>query len=85
MTLLTNTADALWQVILVGLLFGAGLPAVFALGLRSLGTGDGSSQPTTGGRITAAACFSVVLIAVIIGILLVMKDFLASSFGVHIF
>jgi len=27
---------ALWQVVLVGLLFGAGLPALFAVGLRAL-------------------------------------------------
>jgi hypothetical protein len=27
---------ALWQVVLVGLIFGAGLPALFAVGLRAL-------------------------------------------------
>ncbi|CAG7583873.1 hypothetical protein SIM91_25920 [Rhodococcus opacus] len=88
MTLLTTTIDSLWQVILVGLLFGAGLPAIFALGLRSLGgtdTGEGVSQPTFAGRIGAWACFAVVLIAIITGILLLMQGFLASSFGIHIF
>ncbi|ABG93815.1 MULTISPECIES: hypothetical protein [Rhodococcus] len=88
MTLLTTTVNSLWQVILVGLLFGAGLPAIFALGLRSLGgtdTGEGVSQPTAAGRIGAWACFAVVLIAIITGILLLMQGFLASSFGIHIF
>ncbi|MDV6240041.1 hypothetical protein [Rhodococcus opacus] len=88
MTLLTTTIHSLWQVILVGLLFGAGLPAIFALGLRSLGgtdTGEGVSQPTFAGRIGAWACFAVVLIAIITGILLLMQGLLASSFGIHIF
>ncbi|MDH6286751.1 hypothetical protein ACNJ7E_29540 [Rhodococcus sp. NM-2] len=88
MTLLTTTVNSLWQVILVGLLFGAGLPAIFALGLRSLGgtdTGEGVSQPTVAGRIGAWTCFAVVLIAIITGILLLMQGFLASSFGIHIF
>jgi hypothetical protein len=39
MDILTKAFDALWQVLLVGLLLGAGLPALFALGLRSLNTG----------------------------------------------
>ncbi|MBC2639369.1 MULTISPECIES: hypothetical protein [unclassified Rhodococcus (in: high G+C Gram-positive bacteria)] len=88
MTLLTTTVHSLWQVILVGLLFGAGLPAIFALGLRSLGvtdTGEDVTQPTVADRIGAWACFAVVLIAIITGILLLMKDFLAGSFGIHIF
>ena len=88
MTLLTTTVQSLWQVVLVGLLFGAGLPAIFALGLRSLGgtdTAEGTSQPTVAARIGAYACFAVVLIAIITGILLLMKDFLATSFGIHIF
>ena len=88
MDLLTNTANSLWQVVLVGLLFGAGLPALFALGLRSLSAGiepgtDG--RPTTAGKLGAAACFAVVLIAIIAGILMLMQDFLASSFGIHVF
>lgn len=36
MHLLTDTLDSLWQVVAVGLLFGAGLPAIFAFGLKSL-------------------------------------------------
>ena len=38
MEILTKALDALWQVLLVGLLLGVGLPAVFALGVRSLNT-----------------------------------------------
>ena len=31
---------ALWQVVLAGLIFGAGLPALFAVGLRALSAGS---------------------------------------------
>ena len=90
MDLLTQTANSLWQVVLVGLLLGAGLPAVFALGLKSLSAGartnpDGTSTATTAGKVGAVACFAVVLIAIIAGILMLMQGFLESSFGIHVF
>ncbi|NKZ75077.1 hypothetical protein GS934_16145 [Rhodococcus hoagii] len=91
MDLLTQTANSLWQVVLVGLLLGAGLPAIFALGLKSLSVvgartnSDGTSSASTAGKVGAAACFAVVLIAIIAGILMLMQDFLASSFGIHVF
>ena len=49
---------ALWQVVLVGLIFGAGLPALFAVGLRALSApgnrrtlsvADGRAQTAGGG------------------------------------
>ncbi len=40
--------NALWKIIVVGLLTGAGLPALFAIGLRLL------SPPTPAGATTAA-------------------------------
>ncbi|MGO4200801.1 hypothetical protein AB4Z09_03385 [Rhodococcus sp. TAF43] len=88
MDLLAQTANSLWQVVLVGLLLGAGLPAIFALGLKSLSMGaqpgpDG--QASTLGKLGAALCFAVVLIAIIAGILMLMQNFLASSFGIHVF
>lgn len=48
MDILTKAFDALWQVLLVGLLLGAGLPALFALGLRSLNTGRVPAPVTSG-------------------------------------
>ncbi|QCQ92298.1 hypothetical protein [Rhodococcus sp. SGAir0479] len=85
MDTVTKTADALWQVVLVGLLFGAGLPAVFALGLKSLAAGTGSGadgSPSTAGKIGAVACFAVVLIAIAAGILMLMWKFLTTTFGI---
>ncbi|HEX8487094.1 MAG TPA: hypothetical protein VF642_01005 [Propionibacteriaceae bacterium] len=55
MDILVKALDSLWQVLAVGLLLGAGLPALFALGLRSLNTGrtvtvgTGSLGAGTGG------------------------------------
>ena len=42
MNMLTHTLDSLWQVVLVGLVLGAGLPSLFALGVRSLHAGRAS-------------------------------------------
>jgi hypothetical protein len=89
--LFMDTVDSLWQVVLIGLLFGAGLPAVFALGIRflSLGVtpstdGNGAARTPTA-WIAGSACFAVILVAVVAGILFIMKDFLAHDFGIHIF
>lgn len=59
--------DALWKIIVVGVLLGAGLPALFAVGLRALGPAEGEA-PAAGGRpvgkAVAAVCFAVVLAAI---------------------
>ena len=57
MDVLFTALDALWQVLLVGLLLGAGLPALFALGLRSLNTGrvDSGTPVRVGGPAGSAA------------------------------
>jgi len=93
MDLLTKTAESLWQVILVGLLLGAGLPAMFALGLRLLDSGtttvDETGAATTTRspltRVAAVACFAVVVIAIVTGILFIMSDFLDHTFGIELF
>ncbi|MDT2007119.1 hypothetical protein FXW78_25905 [Rhodococcus opacus] len=75
----------------MGLLFGAGLPAVFALGIRFLSSGtttttDGSGATRTpAASIAGLACFAVIVVAIVAGILFIMKDFLAHDFGIHIF
>jgi len=91
MDILVKAFDALWQVLLVGLLRGAGLPALFALGMRSLSTGrtvtvgagvgggslrDGegadSSKPSALGLAGAVVCFSIVVLAVAFGIVVII-------------
>ncbi|RYB95326.1 hypothetical protein EUA93_13850 [Nocardioides oleivorans] len=76
--------DGAWQVLLAGLILGAGLPAVFALGIRSAtwGTGGTAAEVDGGsphplGRVLAALCFAVVLAGVALGITFIV----ASGFG----
>ncbi|QMU72466.1 hypothetical protein [Streptacidiphilus sp. P02-A3a] len=62
---------ALWQIVVVGLIAGAGLPALFAVGLRALSLPGGRPGPATEegqvvggsipGMIAAGLCFAVVL------------------------
>ncbi|MFB7470662.1 hypothetical protein [Kitasatospora sp. NPDC056184] len=44
--------DAVWRIVVVGLLTGAGLPALFAVGLRLLNP-PGPAGGSAGGRATA--------------------------------
>ena len=91
MDLLSKTVDSLWQVVAVGLILGAGLPAIFALGLRALDSGsttDPATATTTrkpAAVVAAGACFAVVVVAIITGILFVMQGFLSHTFGIEIF
>lgn len=72
---------ALWQILVLGLVCGAGLPAIFAVGLRVLSPASGP-QPVTaaGGPITtnplrvgtAALCFLIVLASIGWGIYLIV-------------
>jgi len=72
-----------WKVVVFGLLAGAGLPAIFALGLLSLSKGGrtqtagADSDVVVGGNpagmVAAAFCFLVVLAAIAWGIYEVYK------------
>ena len=75
--------SALGQIVLVGLICGAGLPALFAVGLRALylgattnPTGPAQSERIVGGSplgiAAASVCFAVVLAAVGWGIYLIV-------------
>ena len=83
MSLMGNAANSLWQVITVGLLFGAGLPTLFALGLRSLHGGalgvdaageTTTAKPTIARTAVAYACFAVVVSVVLVGIVWIVAN-----------
>jgi hypothetical protein len=88
MDVLMQSLTAIWQVALGALVLGAGLPALFALGMRSLygreslvATAGGEprlSRPTSLGRLGAVVCFGVVIAAVLFGIVVIV-------FGKYIF
>ncbi|WP_433062617.1 hypothetical protein [Dactylosporangium sp. CS-033363] len=79
--------QAAWKVLLVGLILGAGLPTLFALGVRSLAWGAGGSAEVTDdgtvakanpiGTVLGWVCFVVVLLGVALGITYIV----ASGFG----
>lgn len=71
MGFLSATALQVVQVLAAALVLGAGLPAVFALGLRAWSpvSPHGEAVPATAGhRIAAVLCFAVVAAAIIVGI-----------------
>jgi len=85
--------DGAWRVLAFGLLFGAGLPLVFALGIRSLAWGNsgealapdaggtasagGHDTPHPLGRVLAGVCLLVVLAGVALGLTIIT----ATGFG----
>jgi hypothetical protein len=80
---------ALWQIVVVGLLAGVGLPALFALGMLALGHHPGGQVQTAGAdsettdtplyggsvpaAIVAGLCFLIVLAAIAWGIVAIYK------------
>ena len=80
------------RVLLAGLVFGAGLPALFAVGvsLWHKGSDDIAADGTirAGNRLALAgawAAFAVVVAAVIVGILWITQKSLNHYFGITIF
>jgi hypothetical protein len=71
---------AVWEIVVVGLLAGAGLPALFAVGMRALGAPGkdqrAHSDALVGGSplgiAIGAVCFAIVLAAVGYGISIIV-------------
>lgn len=77
--------SALWRIVVIGLICGAGLPALFAVGLKALALAEGDTT-SSGGAATvtrakgnpallgaAGLCFAVVLAAIGWGIYLIVS------------
>jgi hypothetical protein len=80
--------DGAWQVLAAGLILGAGLPALFGLGIRALAYGAGGEAevhesgvtgpaPHPAGTVLGWALFAIVLLVVALGITFIV----ASGFG----
>ena len=80
--------DGAWRVLLAGILLGAGLPTLFALGVRSLAYGAGGDAevhesgvtgptPHPIGTVVGYALFAVVALGVLMGIAFIV----AGGFG----
>ncbi len=77
--------QAAWKVLLVSALLGAGLPTLFAAGVRALAHGQGGDAeqhaPGTAGRaghpagrVLAGLCFAVVVLGVVLGITYIVAN-----------
>lgn len=83
MTNIILALEGAWHVLWVGILLGAGLPTIFALGIRSLSYGVGGAadieahEPHLIGKVMAGFCFAIVIAAVIAGV----GAIVASGFG----
>ncbi len=74
--------QALWQILVVGLVLGVGLPVLFAVGIKSLnsnrtvvmaGGPDGEvTKASTPGAIAAIVCFAACILAVAFGIVVLI-------------
>jgi hypothetical protein len=68
--------DATWRILLIGVLLGAGLPALFAVGVRALAWGtsdtdlteDAILHPSLAGRLVAYTMFTIVIACVAAGV-----------------
>ncbi|WP_353080713.1 hypothetical protein [Tessaracoccus lapidicaptus] len=74
-----------WNVLWVGLLLGAGLPAIFALGIRALSYGVGGDadatlhEPHPAAKVVAFFCFGVVVLAIAAGIGVIVANGLGAK------
>ncbi|WP_040160871.1 hypothetical protein [Nigerium massiliense] len=77
---------AIGQVLLIGVLIGAGLPAIFAFGIRFLAYGAGGDaevsheKPHPLGTVLGYLCIAIVLAVILLGIAIIVS----SGFGYHV-
>ena len=82
---------ATFKILVFGLLLGAGLPAVFALAVRVNAAGAGDTD--SGGVLAQKnpmlsalswVIFGLVLVAVLIGVLFIARDFIGHQTGLYL-
>jgi hypothetical protein len=84
--------EASLKILIFGLILGSGLPALFALAVKagSLGAGiagaDGAAVRAKNPALTAVSylIYAAALIAVIIGVLYIARDFIGAHTGMYI-
>ena len=70
---LSGILGSVAQVLVAGLLLGAGLPALFALGVRLLAVSpEPGSRGVQGARVGAWACFGLCILAALLGIVVIV-------------
>ena len=84
--------ESITRVLAVGLILGAGLPALFAVGMRLVarGAGDAGADGTAAApnpvfKLLGYALFAFVAAVIVLGILWITRDTLNFHFGWKIF
>ena len=81
------------KILFFGLVLGSGLPALFALGVRAGAAGAGVIEGSEGAAVAhknpaltalSWALYAVALVAVVIGVLYISRDFLGANTGGYI-
>jgi hypothetical protein len=87
-----ETVEAIFKVLVVGLILGAGLPAIFAIGLRlhSAGSGDAHADGTASSgnpalKGVAYILFAFIAAVIVAGILWITRGTIDYYFGVNLF
>jgi hypothetical protein len=68
--------DGAWRVLVASIALGAGLPLLFALGIRSLASG-GEAPAAVPAKVTAYLLFAVVVLGILLGLTFIV----ATGFG----
>jgi hypothetical protein len=80
--------QAVWKILALGLVLGAGLPTLFAVGIRAMAYGQGGEAETHAagaavagphpiGRAIGLVCFAIVLLAIVLALVFLV----ATGFG----
>lgn len=87
-----DIVEAIGKVLIVGLIFGAGLPALFAVGLRLHAEGGGGtnadgtvSQGNPAQRALGYVIFAVVVLIIITALLWITRQTIYYYFDIKIF
>ncbi|WP_227981482.1 hypothetical protein [Nocardia spumae] len=87
----TAIAKSLAEVTLIAVVLGAGLPLIFAAGIRwwsaepAAADGAVAQRRVSAVRVAAYLCFALVAVAVILGIVYIAKDFISHTFDIQLF
>lgn len=84
--------ESILRVLVVGLILGAGLPALFACGLVAYSAGAGSTDadgaahaPNPALKAVGVALFTVVAAVIVVGLLWITRSTIEHQFGVNLF
>lgn len=87
-----HTAEAIGRVLIIGLIFGAGLPAVFAFGLRLHAAGNGDANvegtvtaPNPALKAAGYVLFGLVALAIVFGLLWITRQTILYYTDIQIF